>query len=149
MQLEQQTKLQQGIVEALDTTRKDREADYDIEQGNKLMHSLSTDYEEHKNFNPKRVAGTCEWFLQSKEFLEWRDATDSRILWVSAGPGCGKSVLSRCLIDERLVCPSTRASTLCYFFFRDGQAEREKGANALKAISHQLLKQHSRSNLIK
>ena len=149
MQLGQQTKLQQGIVEALDTTRKDREANYDVEQSNKLMHSLSTDYEEHKNFNPERVLNTCEWFLHSKEFLEWRDATDSRILWVSAGPGCGKSVLSRCLIDERHVCPSTRASTLCYFFFRDGQAEREKGANALKAISHQLLKQHPRSNLIK
>lgn len=149
IQLEQQTKLQQGIVEALDTTRKHREADYDVEQSNKLMHILSTDYGDHKNFNPKRVPGTCEWFLHSKEFLEWRDATDSRILWVSAGPGCGKSVLSRCLIDERHVCPSARASTICYFFFRDGQAEREKGANALKAISHQLLKQHPRSNLIR
>ena len=149
MQLKQQTKLQRGIVEALDNTRKDREADYDIEQSNKLMHILSTDYEEHKNFNPKRVPGTCEWFLQSKEFLQGRDATDSRILWVSAGPSCGKSVLSRCLIDERHVYPRTRASTLCYFFFRDGQAEREKGANAIKAISHQLLKQHPRSNVIK
>ena len=149
MQSEQQTKVQKGIVEALNTTRKDREADYDDELRNKLKHSLSTDYEEHKNFNPKRVRGTCEWFLHSKEFLEWRDATDSRILWVSAGPGCGKSVLSRCLIDERHVCPSARASTLCYFFFRDGQAERERGANALKAISHQLLKQHPRSNLIR
>ena len=148
MQSEQQTKVQQGIVEALNTTRKEREADCDDERRNKLMHSLSTDYEEHKNFNPKRVPGTCEWFLHSREFLEWRDATDSGILWVSAGPGCGKSVLSRCLIDERHVCPSARASTICYFFFRDGQAERERGANALKAISHQLLKQHPRSNLI-
>ena len=148
MQLGQQTKLQQGIIEAVNTTRKEQEADYDDERRNKLMHSLSTDYEEHKNFNPKRVLGTCEWFLHSREFLEWRDATDSRILWVSAGPGCGKSVLSRCLIDERHVCPSARASTICYFFFRDGQAERERGANALKAISHQLLKQHPRSHLM-
>ncbi len=149
MQSEQQTKVQQGIVEVLNSTRENWEADYDDERRNKLMHSLSTDYEEHKNFNPKRVPGTCEWFLHSKEFLEWRDATDSRILWVSAGPGCGKSVLSRCLIDERHVCPSARASTMGYFFFRDGQAEREMGANALKAISHQLLKQHPKSNLFK
>lgn len=148
-QLEQQTKVQHGIVEALNTSREEREADYDDELRNKLMHSLSTDYEEHKNFNPKRVPGTCEWFLHSKEFLRWSDATNSRILWVSAGPGCGKSVLSRCLIDERHVCPSARASTTCYFFFRDGQAERERGANALKALSHQLLKQHPRSNSIK
>lgn len=147
MQLEQQTKLQQGIVEALDTTGKDREADYDVEQSNKLMHSFSTDYVDQKNINPKRVLGTCEWFLQSKEFLEWRDATDSRILWVSAGPGCGKSVLSRCLIDERHVCHSARASIICYFFFRDGQAERETGPNALKAFLHQLLKQRPRSKV--
>ena len=149
MQSEQQTKVQQGIIEAVNTTRKEQEADYDDERRNKLMHSLSTDYEEHKNFNPKRVPGTCEWFLHSREFLEWRDATDSRVLWVSAGPGCGKSVLSCCLIDERHVCSSARASTICYFFFRDGQAERERGANALKAFSHQLLKQHPRSSLIK
>ena len=149
MHLEQQTKLQQGIVEALDTTRKDREADYDVEQKNKLMHSFSTDYVDQKNFNPKRVPGTCEWFLQSKEFLEWRNATDLRILWVSAGPGCGKSVLSRCLIDERHVFHRARASIICYFFFRDGQAERETGPNALKAFLHQLLKQHPSSNLIR
>ena len=149
MQSEQQTKVQQGIVEVLNSTRAEQEADYNDERRNKLMHNLSTDYEEHKNFNPKRVPGTCEWFLHSKEFLEWRDATGSRILWVSAGPGCGKSVLSRCLIDERHLCASSRASTLCYFFFRDGQAERETGANALKAISHQLLKHHPKSNLIK
>lgn len=145
VQSKQQTKVQHGIIEAMNTTRKE----WDDERRNKLMHSLSTDYEEHKNFNPKRVPGTCEWFLHSGEFLEWRDATDSRILWVSAGPGCGKSVLSRCLIDERHVCPSARASTMCYFFFRDGQAERERGANALKAITHQLLKQHPRSDLVK
>ena len=53
------------------------------------------------------------------------------------------------MIDERHVCSSERASTICYFFFRDGQAERERGANALKAFSHQLLKQHPRSNLIR
>ena len=145
VQSEQQTKVQQGIIEAMNTSRKK----WDDERRNKLMHSLSTNYEEHKNFNPKRVPGTCEWFLHSGEFLEWRDATDSRILWVSAGPGCGKSVLSRCLIDERHVCPSARALTICYFFFRDGQAERERGANALKAVSHQLLKQCPRSNLVK
>ena len=145
VQSEQQTKFQQGIIEAMNTTRKE----WDDERCNNLMHCLSTDYEEHKNFNPKRVPGTCEWFLHSKEFLEWRDTTASRILWVSAGPGCGKSVLSRCLIDERHVCPSARASPICYFFFRDGQAERERGANALKAISHQLLKQHPKSTLFK
>jgi hypothetical protein len=53
-------------------------------------------------------------------FLEWRDSKHSRLLWVSAGPGCGKSVLSRSLIDERRVCTNAMASTVCLFFFKDG-----------------------------
>ena len=54
VQSEQQTKFQQGIIEAMNNTRKE----WDDKRCNQLMHSLSTDYEEHKNFNPKRVPGT-------------------------------------------------------------------------------------------
>jgi len=46
------------------------------------------------------------------------DSKHSRLLWVSAGPGCGKSVLSRSLIDERRVCTNAMASTVCYFSSR-------------------------------
>lgn len=53
-------------------------------------------------------------------------------------PGCGKSVLARALIDEKKVCTETTASTICYFFFKDGQEQRTRGANALSALLHQL-----------
>ena len=67
--------------------------------------------------------------------MKWRDSDTSRLLWVSAGPGCGKSVLARALID---VCRDTANSTICYFFFKDGQEQRTRGANALSALLHQL-----------
>ena len=103
-----------------------------------LLETLASDYKSDKDFVSERVPGTCEWFLQDDRFLKWRDSDTSRLLWVSAGPGCGKSVLARALIDERKVCTDTTDSTICYFFFKDGQEQRTRGANALSALLHQL-----------
>lgn len=138
-QASQQTRLQQSILEAIITTRNERRIERNMKQYEKLIQSLFSNYEEQKNFNPKRVPGTCEWFLESEKFRDWRDATDSRMLWVAADPGCGKSVLSRCLIDEHRVSNSMMGSTITYFFFKDGLEGRQNPENALKAIVHQLL----------
>ena len=100
--------------------------------------ALASDYRSEKDLVSTRVPGTCEWFFEDKRFLEWRDSNSSRLLWVSGGPGCGKSVLARALIDERRVCTSNKPSNVCYFFFKDGQEQRTRGADALSAILHQL-----------
>jgi hypothetical protein len=63
----------------------------------------STLYETQKNMNPGREPETCLWFLKNSRFLDWRDKSVSCLLWVTADPGCGKSVLSRALVDERLL----------------------------------------------
>ena len=47
-------------------------------------------------------------------------------------------MLARALIDERKVCTKTTASTVCYFFFKDGQEQRTSSVNALSALLHQL-----------
>lgn len=49
-------------------------------------------YTEQKNINPRRVEGTCLWALQSPEYIRWSESTCHDLLWVSADPGCGKSV---------------------------------------------------------
>ena len=108
------------------------------DQEAQMLATLASDYKSDKDRVSKRVSGTCEWFLEDSRFLEWRDSKNSRLLWVSAGPGCGKSVLAKALIDERKVCTKTTASTVCYFFFKDGQEQRTSGANALSALLHQL-----------
>jgi len=110
--------------------RDDREAE--------LLETLASDYKSDKDPISTRVPGTCEWFFEDDRFLKWRDSQDSRLLWVSAGPGCEKSVLSRALVDERRVCTNAMASTVCYFFFKDGQEQRILGTDALSAILHQL-----------
>ena len=123
---------------ARDTGKAQRPWGLGDDQEAKLLEALASDYKSDKDLVSTRVPGTCEWFFKDDRFLEWRDSNVSRLLWVSAGPGCGKSVLARALIDERRVCTNTMASSVCYFFFKDGQEQRTRGANALSALLHQL-----------
>ena len=108
------------------------------------LRKLHSNYEAGKNVNPERVPGTCQWFLDHVDFLTWRKSQSSRLLWLSADPGCGKSVLAKYLVDRRGEALSVRKSkpTVCYFFFKDGDIERRDGAKAICALLHQLFLQH-------
>ncbi|KAI8630712.1 hypothetical protein F5Y19DRAFT_32450 [Xylariaceae sp. FL1651] len=134
------------------------------EKETRLLQDLADaakDYKRYKDMNPERVPGTCEWFLTDERFRKWRDSESSSLLWVSAGPGRGKSVLSRCLIDEeKLSATSTitvtnsailanSESIICYFFFKEGGAGKMDGTQALCAILHQLFTYPSTSGQIK
>jgi ankyrin repeat protein len=93
-------------------------------------------YEQYKDINPNRVEGTCEWVLKSSEYRLWWESSSNDLLWISADPGCGKSVLAKSLIDE--VFPaSVPTVSICYFFFKDNE-EQNSLATALCAILHQL-----------
>ena len=132
--------IQKRILDIFEASQASRQQDRRDDQEAGLLETLASDYKSDKDSVSARVPGTCEWFFEDNRFLEWRDSKHSRLLWVSAGPGCGKSVLSRSLIDERRVCTSAMTSTVCYFFFKDGQEQRMRGANALSAMLHQLFK---------
>ncbi|PKK49412.1 hypothetical protein CI102_6361, partial [Trichoderma harzianum] len=104
-----------------------------------IMRALDTSpYEQRKNRNPDRVLGTCEWFMSHDDFHHWRDSLSSAMLWVSANPGCGKSVLAKYLVDEF---KSTKQGTTCYFFFKDDFEDQRSAKGALSCILHQLFKQ--------
>ncbi|KAK7420625.1 hypothetical protein QQZ08_010317 [Neonectria magnoliae] len=92
-------------------------------------------YEFFKNNNPARVPGTCKWVLEHPQYMQWRQSTHNDLLWISADPGCGKSVLAKSLIDEDL--PSASDHTVCYFFFKDNE-EQDGLGTALCAVLHQL-----------
>ncbi|GAP86249.2 putative ankyrin repeat-containing protein [Rosellinia necatrix] len=99
---------------------------------------FTSPYRDRKDRNPKRADGTCEWFTSHRLFQNWRGDT-SALLWVSADPGCGKSVLARYLIDD--VFPSTATRTTCYFFFKDDFDDQRVLEGALCCILHQLFTQ--------
>jgi len=95
----------------------------------------TSNYESYKNDpNPVRVPRTCEWFLSHPTFYRWKASRKNDLLWLSADPGCGKSVLSRSLIDEKLL--GNESATVCYFFFKDN-AEQGSTETALCALLHQ------------
>ena len=79
----------------------------------------------------------CRWFLDNPKFHEWRDNECSSLIWVSANPGCVKSVLSRSLVDKVLLTSNTQDATICYFFFKDISIQSRSITKALAAIIHQ------------
>ncbi|KAI0878938.1 purine and uridine phosphorylase [Hypoxylon argillaceum] len=96
-------------------------------------------YLDRKEKNPDQVPGTCEWFVNHQSFRRWRESPSSSMLWVSADPGCGRSVLAKHLVDFEL--PSTRSRTTCYFFFKNDFEDQRSARSALCCILHQLFKQ--------
>lgn len=89
-----------------------------------------SDYEACKNRISPRHDGTCQWLLKS-----WLTSTHTCPLLVTADPGCGKSVLTRHIVDHEL----PESTTICYFFFNDQSQNRVD--QALCALLHQLLSQ--------
>jgi hypothetical protein len=100
----------------------------------------TSDYRAHKNRNPPRTAGTCEWFLAHEKYTSWVKERKSSLLWVSADPGCGKSVLASFLVDHLKSAKSQNAlpGTVCFFFFKDDNNEQKSSIFALQALLHQV-----------
>ncbi|KAL6820195.1 hypothetical protein J3E69DRAFT_341379 [Trichoderma sp. SZMC 28015] len=92
-------------------------------------------YEQYKNINPNRAEGTCRWVLENSHYRQWHQSNHHDLLWVSADPGCGKSVLAKSLVDGDL--DTSDSVSICYFFFKDND-DQNSFTTALCAILHQL-----------
>ena len=87
--------------------------------------------------NPKPVPGTCKWFIRHPNFQKWFQE-DANMLIVSADAGCGKSVLSRYLVESILPEKFASSWSVCHFFFKN-EASRKDLSTGLSCIIHQLL----------
>jgi hypothetical protein len=94
----------------------------------------TSEYESYKDRNPDRVEGTCQWVLNHPQYRSWFTSTRDNLLWISADPGCGKSVLSKSLLDKELHSHGSRST--CYIFFKDNE-EQNSLSTALCALLHQ------------
>ncbi|MCJ1430169.1 Ankyrin-2 [Sticta canariensis] len=93
----------------------------------------TSNYLARKDLNPERLPGTCNWFFNHTKYQGWIGQTSgSRLLWVSADPGCGKSVLAKALVDQY------DRGSVCYYFFKDDTMVTRSAAHALCAILHQI-----------
>lgn len=94
----------------------------------------------NKDRNPIHVSGTCQWFVGHKLFRQWCDSKQSSMLWVSADPGSGKSVLAKYLVDTVLP-REDESSTICHFFFKEDNDGQRSAKSALRCILHQIFTQ--------
>ena len=104
----------------------------------------TTHYESVKNGIDDPAEGTCRWVLDDPKYHHWLEAEGFELLWVTAEPLCGKSVLSKFLINHF---SAKNSISTCYFFFDENSPENRNVNNALCAILHQLFAQNP--NLIK
>ena len=97
----------------------------------------TTEYEFDKNKNPSRVPGTCEWVLKHPIFRKWDQEDSIGWLWITANPGCGKSVLARFLTED--LHKNNEGMYICYFFFKDDSETNRSANHALCAVLHQIM----------
>ncbi|PWW74874.1 NACHT-ANK domain protein transcript variant 3 [Tuber magnatum] len=107
-------------------------------QADILQFLYTSRYEEHRDRVRKPVEGTCTWVTKHPRYQEWLVDRRSGLLWLSADPGCGKSVIASFLVNH------LRAHTdaiVCFFFFKDDNDEQKSATFALCAILHQIFKE--------
>ena len=93
--------------------------------------------DDFKTFRHWWVPGTCEWLLEEPEvrsLLEEPPESESRIVWFSAPPGSGKSILATHLISHiqnlRMSCQ--------YFFFKFNEQTERALSTFLRSIAYQI-----------
>lgn len=132
--------LSKDIVEITQGIREDQKERKEEVKRECLSMLRATDFEFSKNKNPERSPGTCEWFLQHADYQKWLKQSSAPLIWLTADPGCGKSVLARFLVDDYTEIIGANA-TVCYFFFKTDN-ENENVNNALCALFYQLFTQN-------
>ncbi|CAG9990453.1 unnamed protein product [Clonostachys byssicola] len=103
-----------------------------------ILYPFGSEFEVQKDRNHERIAGTCEWFIKHERFQHWQETKCSSLLWVSADPWCGKSVLARYLVDD--FC-SKKSGTTCFFFFKDALQGQSEVTDALRCLLYQIFHQ--------
>jgi hypothetical protein len=86
-----------------------------------------------------------QWILEHPGFQQWRDDTQSRLLWIKGDPGKGKTMLISGILDE--LSPLTKlrdkdATTLLSYFFCQATDDRiDNGSAALRGLIYLLIDQ--------
>ncbi|KAI1747448.1 hypothetical protein F4782DRAFT_521079 [Xylaria castorea] len=95
--------------------------------------STETDYDAIRR---SWITDTCEWLLDENEFISWLNSSslNPAVLWYTAPPATGKSVLSTFIIDHL-----RRKDLPCqYFLFKYSDIAKSMVVNCIKSLAFQL-----------
>jgi ankyrin repeat protein len=87
----------------------------------------------------KRVVGTCEWIRGHASYQAWLNG-DASLLWISGGPGKGKTMMSIFLTEDLEREVLTMESTQLVYYFSSFQDEnRNTGVALLQSLVYQIV----------
>lgn len=94
------------------------------------------DYKDYNFFRDQWTEGTNDWILRVEDFIKWRNTRDSthRMLWLSGGPGTGKSVMSSFVVNSLV----EEGASCQYFFFRIGNRGKRGLSLLLRSLAYQV-----------
>ncbi|OAA55165.1 Ankyrin repeat-containing domain protein [Cordyceps fumosorosea ARSEF 2679] len=90
----------------------------------------------------RRAEGTCEWLIQHPSYREWLSGTDPPLLWISGGPGKGKTMLAIYITEALQPSVASPDYVLLYYFCSSRDRNRNTAVTIMRGIIHQWLTFH-------
>ena len=87
----------------------------------------------------RKVDGTCEWLLQHPSYREWQIDVDPPLLWISGGPGKGKTMLAIYITELLQPVVESAENVLLYYFCSSRDKNRSTALTIMRGIIHQWL----------
>ncbi|KAH0559391.1 hypothetical protein GP486_004095 [Trichoglossum hirsutum] len=107
-------------------------------------------YEQHHNTNKRDVLeGTGSWIWRENAMIEWRNSSESSVLWLRGIPGSGKIKLVSIVLEE-LLTNSQDGHCLAYFYCARNTAEPERSnpEEILRSVVRQMSIPSSRESVL-
>ncbi|ETS76982.1 hypothetical protein PFICI_10856 [Pestalotiopsis fici W106-1] len=89
-----------------------------------------------------RVDGTCEWLIQHPSYRKWLEDPKLPVLWVSGGPGKGKTMLAIYITEALQPVIDTANDVLLYYFCSNRDKNRNSAVTIMRGIIHQWIDLH-------
>ncbi|KAL4874981.1 hypothetical protein BJY04DRAFT_172372 [Aspergillus karnatakaensis] len=90
----------------------------------------------------RRVDGTCEWLIQHPQYQDWLADTNHPLLWISGGPGKGKTMLAIYITEVLQPVVDDANSVLLYYFCSNRDKNRNSTLTIMRGILHQWIDLH-------
>ncbi|KAF5875514.1 putative ankyrin repeat-containing protein [Botrytis fragariae] len=85
----------------------------------------------------RRVDGTCEWLTQHPSYQEWLADAGQPLLWISGGPGKGKTMLAIYITEVLQPVIDAAGNVLLYYFCSNRDKNRNSALTIMRGIIHQ------------
>ena len=90
----------------------------------------------------RRVDGTCEWLVQHPHYQEWLADASQPVLWISGGPGKGKTMLAIYITEVLQPVVDAADNVLLYYFCSNRDKNRNTAVTIMRGILHQWIDRH-------